>query len=212
MQRSLILTTDMEANDLHEQIRKIKTELRLSMNGVASAYMRENGISYRLNFGVELPRLQMLASTLPHSHELAQALWKENIRECRLLAAMLQPVETFFPELADLWMEDMPNVEIVQHTTQHLFCRLPYASAKAFQWIADERELYQVCGYLILARLFMQGKTLNEQSEHEFLDQAQTALRSTPEIRRSATSAIQKYQTLNEKTAKNGDRLFAELE
>ena len=43
--------------DIPETIRKIKTELRLAMNGVASAYMRENGMNYKLNFGVELPRL-----------------------------------------------------------------------------------------------------------------------------------------------------------
>ena len=36
-----------------------------------------------------------------------QALWKENIRECKILAGMLQPVETFYPEIADIWVEDM---------------------------------------------------------------------------------------------------------
>ena len=29
-----------------EEIKKIKQELRLSMNGVASAFMRENGLKY----------------------------------------------------------------------------------------------------------------------------------------------------------------------
>ena len=87
----------MEQDEIKEYIRKIKTELRLSMNGVASAYMRENGLTYKLNFGVEIPRLKALSETLPHNHELAQALWKENIRECKLLAAMLQPVDSFCP-------------------------------------------------------------------------------------------------------------------
>ena len=39
--------------NIAEEIRKIKQELRLSMNGVASAFMRENGLNYKLNFGVE---------------------------------------------------------------------------------------------------------------------------------------------------------------
>ena len=135
----------MEQDEIKEYIRKIKTELRLSMNGVASAYMRENGLTYKLNFGVEIPRLKALSETLPHNHDLAQALWKENIRECKLLAGMLQPADTFYPEIADIWMETMPTVELAQHTVQNLFCRLPYASDKAFQWIADERDLYQIC-------------------------------------------------------------------
>ena len=98
--------------DIPETIRKIKTELRLAMNGVASAYMRENGMNYKLNFGVELPRLRDIAAGFPADHDLAQALWKEDIRECKLLAAMLQPTDTFYPEIADIWVEAMPNTEI----------------------------------------------------------------------------------------------------
>ena len=148
--------------DIPATIRKIKTELRLAMNGVASAYMRENGMNYKLNFGVELPRLRAIAAEFPANHDLAQALWKEDIRECKLLAAMLQPTDTFYPEIADIWVESMPNAEIAQHTVQNLFCRLPYASQKAYEWIASEDEMFQQCGYLILARLFMQGLRPNE--------------------------------------------------
>ena len=132
--------------DIPETIRKIKTELRLAMNGVASAYMRENGMNYKLNFGVELPRLRDIAAGFPADHDLAQALWKEDIRECKLLAAMLQPTDTFYPEIADIWVEAMPNTEIAQHTVQNLFCRLPYASQKAYEWIASEDDMFQQCG------------------------------------------------------------------
>ncbi|MGE0016823.1 MAG: DNA alkylation repair protein, partial [Bacteroides sp.] len=37
--------------ELAEELKNIKTQLRLSMNGVASASMREKGLSYKLNFG-----------------------------------------------------------------------------------------------------------------------------------------------------------------
>ena len=36
---------------------------------------------YKLNFGVELPRIKMIAEGYEKNHDLAQALWKENIRE-----------------------------------------------------------------------------------------------------------------------------------
>ena len=141
-------------------------------------------------------------------HQLAQALWKENIRECKLLAGMLQPIDSFYPEIADIWMESITNTEIAQHTVMNLFCNLPYASEKAFQWIADEQEMPQICGYLILARLFMQGKEPNEMAENEFLDQAESAINSTAEIRRAACSAIQKYQSLNEVAFRKGKHIL----
>ena len=196
--------------DLQETLRKIKTELRLSMNGVASAYMRENGVEYKLNFGVELPRLREIAAGFPMDHDLAQALWKEDIRECKILAAMLQPTETFYPEIADIWVEAMPNAEIAQHTVMNLFCRLPYASQKAFEWMAADDETRQLCGYLLLARLFMKGMAPNRRSADEFLDQARTALHASPSVRRAAVSALRKYQELDEEAFQEGEKLLTE--
>ena len=43
--------------DIKEQLKDIKTQLRLSMNGAVSQSMREKGLLYKLNFGVELPRM-----------------------------------------------------------------------------------------------------------------------------------------------------------
>ena len=39
--------------DIKEQLKDIKTQLRLSMNGAVSQSMREKGLVYKLNFGVE---------------------------------------------------------------------------------------------------------------------------------------------------------------
>ena len=47
--------------DVKEQLKDIKTQLRLSMNGAVSQSMREKGLVYKLNFGVELPRIKMIA-------------------------------------------------------------------------------------------------------------------------------------------------------
>ena len=44
--------------DVKEQLKDIKTQLRLSMNGVVSQSMREKGLDYKLNFGVELPSIK----------------------------------------------------------------------------------------------------------------------------------------------------------
>lgn len=148
--------------DVKEQLKDIKTQLRLSMNGVVSQSMREKGLDYKLNFGVELPRIKSIAAAYEKNHDLAQALWKENIRECKILAGLLQPIDTFFPEIADIWVEDIRNIEIAELTCMNLFQNLPYAPAKTFQWIADEAEYTQVCGFLTIARLLMKKGDMAE--------------------------------------------------
>lgn len=198
--------------ELQEELRKIKQQLRLSMNGVASAFMRDNGINYKLNFGVELPRLNDIAREFEPSHELAQALWKENIRECKILAGLLQPVETFYPEIAEIWIESMPTAEIAQLTVMNLIQKMPYASEKAFQWVAREEEMFQLCGYLLFARLFMKGCILNQRAEEEFLDQAASTLNcQNPSLRRAVISALQKFGEQNEASEVKAENVLKTL-
>lgn len=180
--------------DVKDQLKDIKTQLRLSMNGVVSQSMREKGLNYKLNFGVELPRIKGIAAAYEKNHDLAQALWKENIRECKILAGLLQPIDTFYPEIADIWVEDMPNMEIAELTCMNLFQHLPYAPAKSFHWIAAEEEYVQVCGFLTIARLLMKKGDMAERPAGEFLDQALTAaLSGSYQVRNAASLAIRKY-------------------
>ena len=182
-------------DDTHETLRAIKARFRLFMNGPVSQSMREKGLDYKLNFGIEYPRIREIATDFPKDHKLAQALWKENIRECKILAGLLQPIDSFCPELADIWIEDMHYPELAQYTVMNLFQHLPYAPQVVFRWMADEREYFQLCGFLLMARLLMQGRPLNERGVAEFLDQARAAAAdsSLPSVQRAAAVALQKY-------------------
>lgn len=180
--------------DVHETIKDIKSKFRLFMNGVISQSMREKGLGYKLNFGIEFPRIKEIAAAYEPNHEVAQALWKENIRECKILAGLLQPVDSFCPEIADIWIEDMHYPELAEYTIMNLFQRLPYASEVVFRWMADEREYFQLCGFLLMARLLMKGQKLNERAEAEFLDQAFTALEGDiVSVQKAAALALCKF-------------------
>ena len=175
--------------DTKEQIKEIKKQFRLFMNGVVSQSMREKGLEYKVNFGIELPRLKEIAAKFEKNHDVAQALWKENIRECKILA--------------DIWVEDMHYPEIADLTCMNLFQHLPYASEKAFQWIADEGEYFQYCGYMMLARLLMQGNEMNERAENELIDQALAALQSEGAlVCRGASTALRRYASQRKENSK----------
>ena len=187
---------------LHQRLKDIKTQLRLSMNGAVSQSMREKGLVYKLNFGVELPRIKGIAAGYEKDHSLAQALWKEDIRECKILAGLLQPVESFLPEIADIWVEDIRNIEIAELTSMNLFQHLPYAPAKSFHWIASEDEYTQVCGFLTIARLLMKKGDMTERASGELLDQAICAVHSDSyHVRNAALLVIRKYMQHSEEHA-----------
>lgn len=165
------------------------------MNGVISQSLREKGLKYRLIFGVELPRLKEIAVGYEPNHELAQALWKEDIRECKILAAYLQPVESFYPEIADIWVGQIHNSELADYVCMALFRRLPYASQKAFQWIASGERMPMYIGFRLMTHLFATlGTEMNERSRDEFIDQARAILQGDDLLlKQAAHAALERY-------------------
>ena len=83
--------------DIKEQLKDIKTQLRLSMNGAVSQSMREKGLVYKLNFGVELPRIKMIAEGYEKNHDLAQALWKRKFVSVRFWRECFSRSKRFIP-------------------------------------------------------------------------------------------------------------------
>ena len=184
-------------HDTQEQVKTIKQSFRLMMDGATAQSMREKGLNYRLNWGATLPRLREKADEIGYNYDLAIALWKEDVRECKILATMIMPAETMLPEVADLWMEQTTSVEIAEQLAFNLFQHLPYAAEKAFLWISSPQDLPQICGYHILTRLFMQKQEPNERGINEFLDQALCALQSSNiSLRKSAMQSVLRFSDL----------------
>jgi hypothetical protein len=200
---------ELLALPLQEQVREVKREFRLMMNGITSQSMREKGLTYRTNFGVELPRLKVFSEELPHTTELAAALWKEQVRECRLLAPMLMPAKDFEADLADLWVEQMNFPEEAECVVMHLFQHLPYASQKAFEWIAREEVMPQLCGWHLFGRLFGKGATLSPRDAEEWRDQMTAALASEHfSVKQAAYRALLKYMDLGDEEERFGETLL----
>ena len=130
-------------------------------------------------------------------YQLSIALWKENVRECKILATMLMPADQVLPEVIDIWMEQMPSQEMAEQASFNLFQYLPFAPAKAYEWMASDKELYQLCGFLVLARLFMNGQEPNDRGINEYIDQLEVALQgSSLAVRKAAMQSVQRFAEL----------------
>jgi 3-methyladenine DNA glycosylase AlkD len=166
-------------------------------DGAIAKSMRDKGRDYKLNWGATLPRLRDKANEYGKNYDLAIALWKENVRECKLLATMIMPADEVLPEVIDIWMEQIETQEIAEQATFNLFQYLPYAADKAYTWIATDKELYQLCGFHILSRLFMNGQEPNERGINEFIDQALVALMGDSiAVKKAAYSSLQHFADL----------------
>ena len=95
---------------MNDKIKEIKQSFRLMMDGSIAQSMRDKGVDYHLNWGATLPRLRQKADEIGKNYDLAIALWKENVRECKILATMIMPADEILPEVVDIWMEQTETV------------------------------------------------------------------------------------------------------
>jgi 3-methyladenine DNA glycosylase AlkD len=172
--------------DIRERVKEIKQSFRQLMDGKTAQSMRDKGLDYKLNWGASIPMLREKAEEIGNDYDLAIELWKADVRECKILATMIMPVERMLPEVVDIWMEQMTSQEIAEQAAFNLFQYLPYAPEKAYQWIASDKELEQLCGFHILSRLFMNKQEPNERGINEYIDQALAALQGPPMVVRKA--------------------------
>ena len=180
-----------------EQVKEIKQSFRQMMDGAVAQSMRDKGLNYHLNWGATLPRLREKADEIGKNYDLAIALWKENVRECKILATMTMPADKMLPEVVDIWMEQVPSQEIAEQVAFNLWQHLPFAPEKAFQWIASEREYEELCGFHVLSRLFMNGQEPNERGINEYLDQVLSALQGPyPAVRKAAMQSVIRFAEL----------------
>ncbi len=183
--------------EIQERVKEIKQSFRQLMDGRTAQSMRDKGLDYKLNWGASIPMLREKAEEIGKDYDLAIELWKADVRECKILATMIMPVERMLPEVVDIWMEQMTSQEIAEQAAFNLFQYLPYAPEKAYQWIASDKDMEQLCGFHILSRLFMNKQEPNERGINEFIDQALAALQGpAPSVRKAAMQSIIRFSEL----------------
>lgn len=202
------------------ELRGVKQALRSMMNGVTSHTMRQMGLDYKVNFGVEQPRLQDFAAEIQEAHDSPQSLysmalqlWNEPIRECRLLAAMLMPPTEIDEQTAELWGSTLKYPEEAECTALFLYQYVPFAADLAFRWIASEGEMLRLCGWNLAGRLFMAGLEPSQRDADELMDQicAELSDSSTPLLRQAAYKTLLKYMELSHTASVRGEEILTKM-
>ncbi|KGF37121.1 DNA alkylation repair protein [Hoylesella buccalis] len=185
--------------DVNETVKEIKRSFRLLMNGVASQSMRQKGVDYKINWGVSLPDLQKMAQQYGKNLELAVALWQENVRECKILATLIMPPGEMDETLAEKWIGEIYSQDLAEMACFNLFQYLYHAADLSYQLMKSNREVEQMCGYLVLSRLFMKGENPHGNRINEFIDDVAHALNSeNMGVRHAALNCVNKFAELGE--------------
>lgn len=158
------------------------------MNGVISTSMRQKGMNYKLIFGVPIPEIKHIAAAHEPDAELARALWKEDVREMKILATLLFPAGSMTQEEALAWMREIPYPEIAEQCCNNLFPTVEQPDQLALKFLADKKSPFgRMCGFLLWAQLFKKNLAVEKSRVEAFL--AECTCTILPDVEAGATAS-----------------------
>lgn len=158
------------------------------MNGVISTSMRQKGMNYKLIFGVPIPEIKHIAAAHEPDAELARALWKEDVREMKILATLLFPAGSMTQEEALAWMREIPYPEIAEQCCNNLFPTVEQPDQLALKFLADKKSPFgRMCGFLLWAQLFKKNLAVEKSRVEAFLVECTCTIH--PDVEAGATES-----------------------
>lgn len=159
------------------------------MNGVISTSMRQKGMNYKLIFGVPIPEIKHIAASHESDAELARALWKEDVREMKILATLLFPAGSMTQEEALAWMREIPYPEIAEQCCNNLFPTVEQPDQLALKFLADKKSPFgRMCGFLLWAQLFKKNLAVEKSRVEAFLVECTCTMHPDVEVGATASS------------------------
>ena len=158
------------------------------MNGVISTSMRQKGMNYKLIFGVPIPEIKHIAAAHEPDAELARTLWKEDVREMKILATLLFPAGSMTQEEALAWMREIPYPEIAEQCCNNLFPTVEQPDQLALKFLADKKSPFgRMCGFLLWAQLFKKNLAVEKSRVEAFLAECTCTIH--PDVEAGATAS-----------------------
>ena len=159
------------------------------MNGVISTSMRQKGMNYKLIFGVPIPEIKHIAASHEPDAELARALWKEDVREMKILATLLFPAGSMTQEEALAWMREIPYPEIAEQCCNNLFPTVEQPDQLALKFLADKKSPFgRMCGFLLWTQLFKKNLAVEKSRVEAFLAECTCTMHPDVEAGAAASS------------------------
>lgn len=110
-------------------LQDIKRSFFTYRNGIIADTLRKAGMPYKVIFGLQIPQIAAIARDITPSMEIADELWADSeVRESRLLATYLFPIESVTEEKALSLLRSTRTPEESDMLSFRLLKRLPFAA------------------------------------------------------------------------------------
>ena len=141
-----------DTNSKTTRMLALLAELRREMNGVAADAMRSYGGQYGVNYGVAAHTIREKASAMPHDHEFAEYLYRQDVRELRIAGLWLAEPGCVTSDDLPFWVAGMINSEVAEQAALALFSHVECIDGMLEEWSHSTDVLPPYAAMLAAAR------------------------------------------------------------
>ena len=156
--------------DTERLFQEILAKIRPLQNGEVVNSMQKRGVDYKVNYGVSIPLLHLLAADYQKDHLLALKLWNKQWRETMILATLLEEPEEVTAKQMDFWVRNFQSIEIAEQASMNLFSKTRFAYEKAFEYCLSKKLLVKIVGLLIIGRLALTDREAPDEKFDPFFE------------------------------------------
>lgn len=140
------------------ELEKVLSQLKSHSRPENLPSLSKFGINTEKALGISIPVLRKIAKGYKKDHLLAEALWKSEIHEARILASIIDDPLRLQEKQMDLWVKDFNSWDLCDQVCLNLFRKAPFAFEKAKAWIQEEGEFVRRAGFVLIATLAVHDK------------------------------------------------------
>ncbi|SEH05517.1 Uncharacterised protein [Candidatus Venteria ishoeyi] len=164
----------LDDQDIEKQFQQLLKIIKSRKNGEVSDAMKNQGINYKLNWGVSIIDLREIAGMFEKNHLLALKLWNKQWRETMILATLLDDPKELSEEQIDFWTKTFEGTEIAEQASTNLWVKSKFAFIKALEFCRGKKHLVRFTGIHLIGRLAITDKNAIDEMFEPFFEELPT--------------------------------------
>jgi hypothetical protein len=219
----------LDNQETEKKFQQILMLVKSHKSGEVADLMKLKGISYKMNWGVSIIDLRVIARQFEPDHLLALKLWNKQWRETMILATLIDEPKLITEEQIDYWTKTFENTEIAEQASANLWVKTKFGFVKAMEWCRGKKHIIRFTGLHLIGRLALSDKSAIDEMFEPFFEELPTLAKDSTlntALYRTVIALGTRSKYLNEQTielaqtlqmsdsenaVKQGEELYDEL-
>ncbi len=152
------------------KLKELKKRFRSRENGPAVESMNRMGLVYEKNYGVSISELLEIAKDYKYNSELSEFLWKQNIREAKIISLMICNPKEVSKLKIEVILQGIDNIELTEQACINLLEKVENIFPKIENWLKNDNKYYKITGLFLISRILKEKKEVKKEELLKFFN------------------------------------------